>query len=90
MHGLGSFIYHAQLSKCRQLTSAKHGVLSIQPGSDDSGDEELTAIGIWSSVGHTQQASNIMLQVKVLILHHQSIVRAMLDLAETMHTADEV
>ena len=49
-------------------TFAKDCVLAIQPGGDDSCDEKLAAIGVWSSIGHAQQASNIMLQVKVLIL----------------------
>ncbi len=49
-------------------TSAKDCVLAIQPGGDDSCDEKLAAIGVWSSIGHAQQASNIMLQVEVLVL----------------------
>ncbi len=49
-------------------TSAKDCVLAIQPGGDDSCDEKLAAIGVWSSIGHAQQASDIMLQVEVLVL----------------------
>ena len=49
-------------------TFAKDCVLAVQPGGDNSCDEKLAAIGVWSSIGHAQQASNIMLQVEVLVL----------------------
>jgi len=31
---------------------SKHNVAAIEPAGDDSGDEELTPIGVFSAVGH--------------------------------------
>ena len=41
---------------------SEDGMLPVQPGSLFSCDEELGAIGIWTSVGHAHRVWLIMLQ----------------------------
>ena len=47
---------------------AKHGVLVVQPGSGHSGDEELAAIGVGASIGHTQRERAIMPQATIKLI----------------------
>ena len=46
----------------------KNNMFAIQPASFYSCDKELWAIGIFTSISHTQPAWTIMLQLKVLII----------------------
>ena len=46
---------------------AEDDVLVIQPGGDDSGDEELGTVGVWSSIGHGQKSWLSVSQLEVLI-----------------------
>ena len=46
----------------------KNNMFAIQPASFYSRDKELWAIGIFTSISHTQPAWTIMLQLKVLII----------------------
>lgn len=46
---------------------AKHHVLSIQPWTWHSGDEELRPIGVGTSIGHTQQSRLGVSDVEVFI-----------------------
>lgn len=34
---------------------AKDNVAIIEPGGSDGGDEELSAVGVWSTVGHREK-----------------------------------
>ena len=43
---------------------AKDGVLAIEPGGFDMGDEELRAVGVRPGIRHTQNARDIMLQLQ--------------------------
>jgi hypothetical protein len=45
----------------------ENDVLAIQPGSDDSGDEELGAVGVGASVGHGEETRLRVLELEVLI-----------------------
>jgi len=42
-------------------------VLAIKPRGDDSGDEELTAVGVGTSIGHGKKSGLAVLQFEVLI-----------------------
>lgn len=42
-------------------------MLAIQPGSNDSGDEELRSVGVRTSVGHGQEERLRVSQLEVLI-----------------------
>jgi len=42
-------------------------VLAIQPAGDNGGDEELGAVGVWSSVGHGEKSWADVLLLEVLI-----------------------
>lgn len=42
-------------------------VAAIEPAGDDSGDEELRSVGVWSGVGHAQKSLAGVLQLEVLI-----------------------
>lgn len=46
---------------------AKDDVLAVQPTARNSGDEELTSVGVGTSVGHGQQARTSVLVVEVFI-----------------------
>lgn len=46
----------------------KDSVLSVQPGSHNSGDEELGTVGVSSGIGHGQQEWLVVLQLEVLII----------------------
>lgn len=46
---------------------AKDNVLTIQPGAGDSGDEELGAVGVGTSVGHGKETRLSVLKSEVLI-----------------------
>ena len=43
-------------------------MLPVQPGGLHSGDEELRAVGVLTSVGHRQPARAFVLQSEVLVL----------------------
>jgi hypothetical protein len=43
-------------------------VLAIQPRGHDSGDEELRAVGVGTSVSHGQEERTVVLQLEVFIL----------------------
>jgi len=43
-------------------------VLAIEPAGDDSGDEELTAVGVGTSVGHGKKSGLGVTHLEVLIL----------------------
>lgn len=45
----------------------KDNVLAIQPWAWDGGDEELGAVGVWTSVGHGQQTWSVVSLSKVLV-----------------------
>ena len=42
-------------------------MLSIEPAGNDSGDEELRAVGVLASVGHGEEARLGVLQLEVLV-----------------------
>lgn len=46
---------------------AEDNVTSIEPASDDCGDEELGAVGVFSGVGHAEQSFAGVLELEVLI-----------------------
>jgi hypothetical protein len=46
----------------------KHNVLSVQPAGDNSGDEELRAVGVGAGVGHGEKTRLGVLQLEVLVL----------------------
>jgi hypothetical protein len=46
---------------------SEHNVLTIQPWTWDSGDEELGTVGVWTSVGHGQQTWSVVSLSKVLV-----------------------
>lgn len=48
-------------------------MFAVQPWSDNGGDEELRAIGVFASVRHAQPARAIVLQLEVLIRETISI-----------------
>jgi hypothetical protein len=54
----------------------KHYVFSVQPMGQDSSYKELTAVGVFSCVGHGQPASSVMLEIKVFIFKAIAIDRA--------------
>lgn len=45
----------------------EHHVFSIEPRSDDGGDEELRSVGVGAGIGHGQQARTVMLQLEVFV-----------------------
>ena len=47
---------------------SEDNVLSIQPRSVSSTDEELRTVSSWSSIGHGQDSPSLMLQLKVFIV----------------------
>lgn len=47
--------------------TAEDNMLAIKPGSLDCAQEELGTIGVWSSIGHGQNARASVTQVEVLI-----------------------
>src|SRR3546814_8872939 len=47
---------------------AEHGVLAVQPGGGDVGDEELAAVGVRAGVGHRQHAALVADAVVGLVL----------------------
>lgn len=42
-------------------------VLSVEPGGDDGGNEELRAVGVRASVGHGEEVRPVVLELEVLI-----------------------
>jgi len=46
---------------------AEDDVLSIEPAGHGGGDEELGAVGVWSSIGHGQKEWAVVLQLEVLV-----------------------
>ena len=50
-------------------------MLAVQPAAFDSGDEELWAIGVGSSVGHGEESYLVVLQLEVLISEFGSVDR---------------
>jgi hypothetical protein len=48
--------------------AAEDDVLAIEPRGDDSGDEELGAVGVATSVGHGEEALLGVLELEVLVL----------------------
>jgi hypothetical protein len=42
-------------------------VLSVQPRSDDSGDEKLGSIGVGTGVGHRQKSRLAVFELEILI-----------------------
>ena len=49
------------------LMHTKHDVSTIEPISDDGGDEELGAVGVLASIGHRENPRLGVLQLEVLI-----------------------
>ena len=47
---------------------AKHGVLVIKPWSRHSSDEELAAVGVRASIGHTEGEGPIMPQATIKLV----------------------
>lgn len=45
----------------------EHNVLTVQPWAWNGGDEELGAVGVWTSVGHGQQTRSVVLLGEVLV-----------------------
>ena len=50
------------------IDSAKDGVLVVQPGRRHGGDEELTAVGIWPGISHTDSEWLVVLECAEFIL----------------------
>ena len=46
---------------------SEHGVLAVEVRGRHSGDEELTAVGVGTRIGHGQKTRSVMLQLEVLI-----------------------
>ena len=51
-----------------EIHPAKHSVLVVKPGSRDSGNEELAAIGVRPRIGHTQSERPVMAQAAVKLI----------------------
>ncbi len=51
---------------------AENDMFAVKPTSDDSGDEELTTIGVRTSVGH-REAESFMLELKVFVFKAVSV-----------------
>lgn len=43
-------------------------LLTIEPGGNDGGDEELRALGVGTSIGHGQVTGALVLDFKVLVV----------------------
>lgn len=52
---------------------SKDDVFAVQPRSLNCGNEELGAIGVFTSVGHAEPASAVVLQFEVLVRKTVSI-----------------
>ena len=46
---------------------AEDDVTAIEPGSDDGGDEELGAVGVWAGVGHAEHEWPAVSELEVLV-----------------------
>ena len=46
---------------------------AVQPGSFDSGNEELRAVGVFASVSHAQPHWSVMLQAEVFVFEFVSV-----------------
>lgn len=55
--------------------AAEHDVLAVQPRRLHGGQEELAAVGVWSSVGHGQDAWAGVLELEVLVLELVAVDR---------------
>lgn len=52
---------------------SKDNMLAVQPWSQNCGDEELGAVGVFASVGHAEPAGAVVLQLEVLVRETVSI-----------------
>ena len=52
---------------------AKDCVVTIEMGRRHCGDEELTAVGVGTSVGHRQQVGSVVLEFEVFVVEFGSI-----------------
>lgn len=48
-------------------------MLTVQPGGDNGGDEELGTVGVGSSVGHGEEEGAIVLKLEVLVVELVSV-----------------
>ena len=55
------------------INSAKHNMLVVQPLGLDSGDEELSSIGVGSRVSHGEETRRPVLHQEVLIIEAATI-----------------
>lgn len=46
---------------------AEDDVLAVQPRGWDGGDEELGALGVWSSIGHAEVSRSSVLDLEVFV-----------------------
>lgn len=47
---------------------AKHSVLVVKPRGGHGGDEELTAVGVRTSIGHTEREGPVMPQAAIKLI----------------------
>lgn len=74
LSGGGSSVGLDLLDEIRSLDNlTEDDVLSVQPGGDDGGDEELRTVGVGSSVGHGEEEGAIVLKLKVLVVELVSV-----------------
>ena len=55
----------------RELVFVEDDVSPVQPGSFDSGNEELRAVGVFASISHGQPCWSILLQTEVFVFEPQ-------------------
>jgi hypothetical protein len=70
--GLGSNSFHSLDNLAAVGDAAEDDMLSVKPAGVGSGDEELAAVGVGTSVGH-RDAVGLVLQLEVLVLETISI-----------------
>ena len=57
------------------VNATKNDMLVVQPGRLHRGDEELSSVGVWTGVGHREEAWRCVLDQEVLVLERRSVDR---------------